>query len=238
MFGVEVGRMIGGSKVLSLEAETEALLAGDRDTLIGANYKLVASLVRNYHTDTMSSDDFFMYGVIGLSEAVDSFDVSKVGEIRFATYAQWIIRKHIGQAFLGLSNVVSVPNNVQDEVKMAKKAGEEVESFTCVSMDSPVGEDALSMHEVLCVENSLIEDITGRELIAIIRQIKLSEVERKVIDKAYGLDGGAGLTNEEIGEIIGLTRERTRQIRKVAEKKVRKEFVMKEIAEGKKSLVR
>ncbi|GAB4217033.1 MAG: RNA polymerase sigma factor, RpoD/SigA family [Synechococcales cyanobacterium] len=50
----------------------------------------------------------------------------------------------------------------------------------------------------------------------------LSDRERQVINARYGFDGGDGLTLREIGEHIGLSRERVRQIERRALRKLKR----------------
>ena len=45
----------------------------------------------------------------------------------------------------------------------------------------------------------------------------LSERERHVVERRYGLDGGGGVTLEKIGEELGVTRERVRQMHSAAQ---------------------
>lgn len=51
---------------------------------------------------------------------------------------------------------------------------------------------------------------------------QLTERERQVIDARYGFDGGDGLTLREIGQHIGLSRERVRQIERRALRKLKR----------------
>lgn len=96
-----------------------------------------------------------------------------------------------------------------------------------VSLETPIGDDG---------ENSLgdmVEDRTEStpeqaiELLVRKEEVKemlkaLNEKEQWVISQRYGLEDGKTHTLEEIGESLGVTRERVRQIEKRAMEKLRK----------------
>ncbi len=95
-----------------------------------------------------------------------------------------------------------------------------------VSYDVPVGpgEDA-SLSDLLVdasetsVEEQFVEDSSRRsvrDLLAV-----LSGRERHVVERRYGLDGGPSATLQEIGQEIGVTRERARQVLGAALRKLR-----------------
>ena len=95
-----------------------------------------------------------------------------------------------------------------------------------VSYDAPVGageegtlsellaDEGESNAEELYMEDALKDSIHG--LLA-----KLSARERYVLERRYGLDGSGCTTLGEIGEEIGVTRERVRQIQNTALRKLR-----------------
>jgi RNA polymerase primary sigma factor len=58
---------------------------------------------------------------------------------------------------------------------------------------------------------------------------ELSEREQKIIVLRYGLSGNTPLTLEEIGKILGITRERVRQIQNKAITKMKSFTVIKEL---------
>ncbi len=103
-----------------------------------------------------------------------------------------------------------------------------------VSYDVPVGpgEDA-SLSDLLAdtsetgVEEQFAEDSFRRsvhDLLAV-----LSERERHVVERRYGLDGGPSATLQEVGREIGVTRERTRQILGAALRKLRSKALEAEL---------
>jgi len=94
------------------------------------------------------------------------------------------------------------------------------------SLDAPIGDDGLSrVSEVVADPNAALpfdriiqETDTGlvREVLA-----TLTERENAILALRFGLDGGGPKTLEEVGERMGVTRERIRQIQGEALKKLR-----------------
>jgi RNA polymerase primary sigma factor len=103
-----------------------------------------------------------------------------------------------------------------EKIERIQKASSEY----MLSLDSPIGEDGGQLGD-------FIEDITAPEpeeqAIASILgdQLRkaleiLTDRERRIIDYRFGLDGENDRTLEEVGEELGLTKERIRHIEKHA----------------------
>lgn len=122
-----------------------------------------------------------------------------------------------------------MPNlcELMDEMKLPESKLKEVMSAGCkqISMDAPMAnEDGSNLLEILpntdtpntdnlLVQESLQEEI-GRSLEA------LDERERNILKAFYGI-GQPEMTLEEIGEKYGLTRERVRQLKEKAIRRLR-----------------
>ena len=97
-----------------------------------------------------------------------------------------------------------------------------------LSLDAPIGQrdrDSASFGERFSgAEASDIEEnvdaITCRDFLETMFEQYLTERERKILYLYYGLDGGEERTLEVIGSLLGVTRERIRQIRNRAFEKL------------------
>jgi len=121
--------------------------------------------------------------------------------------------------------------------EIAEEMGEPVETIRALrrvaaselSLDAPVDRgdrDSASFGERFAgVESEDIEEAVEaqarREFLDKMFQKYLTERERKILYLYYGLDDGEERTLEEIGSLLGVTRERIRQIRNRAFEKLR-----------------
>ena len=116
--------------------------------------------------------------------------------------------------------------------KMVYKTEEEVKDIinylqSPVSLETPVGDDGESSLGDMVEDRSEPTPEEAMNLIAEKEEVeellgRLNERERSVIRLRYGLDGGKTHTLEEIGESLGVTRERVRQIEARAMEKLRR----------------
>jgi RNA polymerase primary sigma factor len=221
---------IGKIPMLTAEDETELarrIREGDQealDKLTRANLRFVVSVAKQYQNQGLSLSDLINEGNVGLMKAAKRFDETK--GFKFISYAVWWIRQSILQAIVEYSRIVRLPLN---KVGSYNKVNER-SNGRHVSVDAPIsGEDGDStMLDMISGESNLEPDtaLMEQSLKDEVKQglsiLNIREVE--VLSAYYGLDGNKPLTLEEIGELFGLTRERVRQIKERAIRRLRKSY--------------
>lgn len=180
---------------------------GARDKLIKSNLKFVASVAKNYQGLGLSYADLIAEGNCGLLKAIDKFDYEK--GFKTISYSVWWIRQSILEALKERAGIEgdSLPQDFE------KQNQYEDDEQNC---DTTIEEEYISSDS----EEFKIEELkkTINMLIGC-----LTEREQYVISEYYGLNSKEGATLEEIGASMGLTKERVRQIKEKALKKLRSE---------------
>jgi len=95
------------------------------------------------------------------------------------------------------------------------------------SLDAPVGDDdRTELGELVCDENeptpfeNLRGKTTSQDISAIVSNLEPRETE--ILRLRFGLDGERAKTLEQVGDLLGVTRERVRQLQNTALGKMRK----------------
>ena len=94
------------------------------------------------------------------------------------------------------------------------------ETFAAVHLLDPVDGEVM--------DEQLDQKMVSDELIRLLEKI-LTPRERKIVGLYFGFAGNRPLTLEQIGQVFGLTRERVRQIKKIALGKLKKEPALKQL---------
>lgn len=208
---------IGRESLLSVEEEhrlSARIKAGDEralNKLIQANLRFVVTIARSYQGKGLTMDDLVSEGNIGLMKAAAKYDSER--GLRFVNYAVFFIRQQIEKALKQESAELRV-ENAKDGLSR--------------SVDAPLGNRAnMSLLSVLSDVNSPLADVRVYDS-AIADAVEyalrsLSEREHQVIAAYYGIEQ-EHLTMAEIAEDMQLNRERVRQIRNRAVRRLRKAY--------------
>ena len=176
----------------------------EQDKLVTANMGYVITLARQYKSDILSTDDLVSEGTIGLMKAAEKYDASKGKP--FVTFAAPYIRRAIEKAISRLTTDIDT-RSTDESLPIGSR-----NNFTLLN----VLEDKSAMKADATVEESTLTDDLLKCLDV------LNEREQRVINLYYG-NGYERQTMAEIAETMGLKRERVRQVRDQALRKLRKE---------------
>ena len=244
---VEIGR----APMVSIDEEIELAQAirkggraGERakNKLIEANLRFVVSVAKQYQHQGLTLTDLIDEGNIGLIKAAERFDETR--GFKFISYAVWWIRQSILQAIAEQSRIVRLPlnqvgslNKVNQEINKFEQENQRrpsVEELAArmaasghhVSIDAPFSDDDdNSMADVMASGDDARTDkqVDHESMAQDLRQVLkvcLKDRELKIICACYGI-GETEKGLEEIGDKMGLTRERVRQIREKSITKLR-----------------
>ena len=186
----------GGSFPRPLKAEEEReclerMAQGDMDArnkLIEHNLRLVSHIIKKYYTQNRDQDDLISIGTIGLIKGISTFKTDK--NVRLATYLSRCIENEILMHF-------RATRRLQGEVSLSD------------SLDTDKEGNALSLMDVISVDDTMLEDLDMKESGARVRRCVdtcLTGREAEIIRLRYGLDGGEPLTQREVAVKYGISR--------------------------------
>lgn len=177
-----------------------------RDKLLKSNLKFVASIAKGYQGLGLSYADLIAEGNIGLIKSFDKFDYTK--GFKTISYSVWWIKQTILEA-LNKRNRLN-GDDVEDEPDSVSEYDDHEENVDCFEPDEYINYDYDK--EIITKDNKHAVEILLDGL---------TEREKTVISKYFGLNDNDEMTLEEIGSSMGLTKERIRQIKCCAFNKMR-----------------
>lgn len=208
---------IGREKLLTEEQERQLssrIKNGDeraKNKLIEANLRFVVVIARQYKGKGLSMEDLVSEGNIGLMKAAAKFDAER--GLRFVNYAVVYIRQQIEKALAAESDEQRVENLKDGQSR---------------SVDAPLGSKTnMSLLSVLVDANAPMADervySANAEAAVEYALRSLNERESKVINAYFGIDGES-FTMQEIADDMLLKRERVRQIRDRAIRRLKRSY--------------
>jgi RNA polymerase primary sigma factor len=211
-----------------------------QEELVVGNLRFVISVAKQYMNQGLDLADLISEGNIGLMRAAEEYDPTK--KVRFISYAVFWVKQSIMSALNDYSRTIRLPSNIIQEYQKTKKetlnendkdfakkyekqASQFIPKTVSLSheindegdqlIDIIVNKDALDPEKYLDNEDERKKRV--RQALSI-----LDDKERVIIEKYFGLDGSQ-CNLEDLGEEFGCTKERIRQLKEKAMKKLRNE---------------
>lgn len=218
--------------------------------------KIVAGRMYNFYGSKVEYDDLLGYGVLGLIDSIDKFDISK--NIKFETYAQIRIR---GEIIDNIRKLDWIPRSLRKKSKdvqdaiwvLENKLGEspsnkelskylgislkelesilsDISTFNVSSLEDTLlakGDYNLEVNQTNGLPEQIYEEKEIKKLLAASIN-NLKENEKKVISLYYYEE----LTYKEIGYIMNLSESRISQIHSKAILTIKNTLMKKGIDKG------
>jgi len=202
--------------------------------LVEGNLRFVITIAKQYQNQGLDFPDLIAEGNLGLMKAIRNFDWNK--NTRFISYAVWWVKQSILQSLNDNARTIRLPVNIVQELHKAKKdiesnGGKLDDKFqnlpSLIDLDMNINEEGDTLIDIIKNEDADMpdevfntKDVLKERLRGIL--VILDERERIIIEDYFGISG-TPRTLEEIGNEFNLTKERVRQIKEKALRKLRNE---------------
>lgn len=227
---------INKCELLSVEEEnvlTNRIANGDKaaiNELVKANLKFVISVAKEYQGLGLSLNDLINDGNIGLIKAAERFDPTR--GFKFISYAVYWIKQSIMQSLNDNSRMIRLPSNIVNKIlQLNKENGEKIDKEhypSCVSLNTKIGEyTGFELGDMVADEDADDFDVFDYETKRLKKVLDktmqcLTNRERGIIECYYGINTQCEpMTLEAIGDKYDLTKERIRQIKQKAIRRLR-----------------
>lgn len=221
-----------------------------RNKLVHANLRFVVSVALEYRHRGLALGELISAGNVGLITAAERFDETQgfrfisyaVWWVRQAILQSLMEQRtvrlpvnrfdllaRISKSFSGLQQKLYTDPSAKDiatDLGVTLKDVERtlLDSRTSLSLDAPLDtESGHNLLQTLADPGQIEEELDQKRMQQDIAEVldTLSEREADILRLYFGLKDGEGRTLEQIGEHLGITRERVRQIKETAIQKLR-----------------
>lgn len=170
--------------------------------LVTDNLGYVITLARQYQSDILTTDDLISEGTIGMMKAAQKYDPERGKS--FVTFAAPYIRQAIEQAISKLDTDTDVRSTDESLPRGSRN------NYTLLNVLEDKGSPRADASVEQTLSDNMLEGLS-----------RLDERQQAVIKRYYGVNCERQ-TMAEIAQEMGLKRERVRQIRNTALRKLKR----------------
>jgi len=210
------------------------------DELVKGNLRFVISIAKSYQNQGLDIMDLISEGNIGLMKAAERFNPDN--GVKFISYAVWWIKQSILASLNENARTIRLPSNIVLETQKQKRdesveenhhisQNEDSSTYSnlpyCIGLFDDINEDGDQLIDIIPNKEADNPENIFNTLDEIKKKVALmlgvlDDREKTIIEKYYGL-AGVESNLEDLGEEFGCTKERVRQIKDKAIKKLRNE---------------
>jgi len=220
----EQRRRVNGALILMAQRGN----AKARERLIKRHAKIALKFALRRNHKMVETADIFAEALRGLNHAIDRATPSM--GFQFTSYAFWWIKAYVSRFIDETKTTVRIPHNIQHSGHKARKKylrGETLNPKENADHDACYGanyrttisdlvEDMEIGHMVISLscDDTQEQDVTAEMRSVYVTKMlqDLNENQRTVMIHLYGLNGSKPQTLTYIAEVLGLSKERVRQI--------------------------
>ncbi len=206
-------------KELILKAKNGDINA--QNEILTANLRFVFNVANRYKGNGASISDLISEGNLGLIKAIQKFNPEK--DVKFISYAVWWIRNSM-QEFIKKRQISLSFEKDENSLNAPIKNNDfsyDIEDECVIKKDTVLSnEEDENKKELHKNQRKVVDQLLSN----------LSEREKMIIELYYGINGEEK-NLEEIGSLLGITKERTRQIKKKCIDKLRSEILLLEASD-------
>lgn len=187
-----------------------------RNELVESNLRFVFDVAKKYKGRGVPLCDLISEGNMGLIKAIDKFDEKY--DVKFYSYAVWWIR----QAILECIRKKQLANSFEKEQ-------DEINTIIVSNVSNDNEDDIVNINETILSneEDEYNKEIEENQKKAVQNLLdKLQPREKEIIERYFGLNGREEQNLGEIGEVLGISMERVRQIKVSIFKTLRTEILL------------
>lgn len=183
-----------------------------KDVLTERNLRLVAHIARKYQNAGEDPEDMISTGIIGLLKALESFALDKG---KLSTYAARCIENE-------MLMLLRTKKKTAKDISLYEPIGTDREGNEISLLDITMADTIDSVEKMTCDEQI--------ERLPMLIDTCLTDTEKMIISKRYGLSGAGEVTQKMIGKELGISRSYVSRIEKKALLKLRAAFISTEIS--------